>query len=84
MIPAIIITFLVGVGTIIGAVAAASYRDTRYDGMYSDWTRREHGYGVGDMKMHALLNGLVTGGYLMGTLDIIAFVVMLIAAIIKM
>ena len=84
MIPAIIITFLVGVGTIIGAVAAASYRDTRYDGMYSDWTRRERGYGVGDMKMHALLNGLAAGGYLMGTLEIIASVVLLIAAIVKM
>lgn len=83
MIPAIIITFLVGVGTIIGAVAAASYRDTRYDGMLSDWYRREHGYGAGDMKIYALLNGIATGGYLMGTLEIIASVVLLIAAIIR-
>ena len=84
MIPAIIITFLVGVGTIIGAVAAASYRDTRYDGKLLDRNRREHGYGADDMKIHALLNGLATGGYLMGTLEIIASVVLLIAAIIRM
>jgi len=84
MIPAIIITFLSGVGTIIGAVAAASYRDTRYDGMLSDWYRQTRGYGAGDMKIYALLNGLVTGGYLMGTLDIIASIVLLIAAIVKM
>lgn len=81
---AIIITFLTGAGTIIGAVGASSYRDTRYDGMYSDWNRREHGYGVGDMKMYALLNGLAAGGYLMGVLEIIASVVLLIAAVVKM
>ena len=84
MIPAIIITFSVGVVTIIGAKAAASYRDTRYDGILSDWYRRERGYGAGDMKMYALLNGLAAGGYLMGTLEIIASVVLLIAAIIRM
>lgn len=84
MIPAIIITFGVGVGTIIGAVAAASYRDTRYDGMLSDWCRREHGYGAGDMKIYSLLNGLAAGGYLMGTLEIIASIVLLIAAVVKM
>lgn len=84
MIPAIIITFLVGVGTLIGAWAAATYRDIRYDGMLSSWYRREHGYGAGDMKIYALLNGLSAGGYLMGTLEIIASVVLLIAAVVKM
>ena len=83
MIPATIITFTVGVGTIIGAVAAASYRDVRYDGIHSRWSREEEKYGTSDMKAYAILNGLAAGGYLMGTLEIIASAGLLVTAIIR-